>query len=90
VEWDDSMTWLAVGLAGQAAFFSRFLVQWLASEREGRSVVPPVFWVLSLAGSVILLVYAVHRADPVFVLGQSLGAFVYVRNLVLLRRAPAA
>lgn len=90
MEWNDSSTWLAFGLLGQAAFFSRFLVQWLASEREGRSVVPPVFWVLSLAGSVMLLVYAVHRREPVFVLGQSLGAFVYVRNLVLLRREPAA
>ena len=86
MDWSDSGYWLAFGLAGQAAFFSRFLVQWIASERAGRSVVPKVFWVLSLVGAVMLLTYAVHREEPVFVLGQSVGAFVYIRNLVLVRR----
>jgi len=87
MEWSDSTTWLAVGLLGQAAFFSRFLVQWVASERAGRSLIPVVFWYLSLAGSLTLLVYALHRREPVFALGQSMGSLVYVRNLILLRRS---
>ncbi len=79
--------WVAVGLVGQALFFSRVLVQWIVSERRGRSVVPPSFWVLSLLGSLLLLAYALERRDPVFVLGQSLGFVVYARNLVLIARA---
>lgn len=86
MDWQDSAGWLAFGLLGQAAFFSRFLVQWIASERAGRSLVPRVFWYLSLTGSVVLLFYAIHRREPVFALGQSLGSIVYLRNLVLLRR----
>jgi len=84
--WDDSIYWLALGLVGQAAFFSRFLVQWISSERAGRSVVPVVFWYLSLVGSSLLLIYAIHREEPVFVLGQCVGGFVYVRNLMLLKK----
>ncbi len=84
--WHDSVFWFALGLVGQAAFFSRFLVQWIVSERAGRSVVPVAFWYLSIAGSLTLLVYAIHRQEPIFVLGQSVGGFVYIRNLVLLRR----
>jgi lipid-A-disaccharide synthase-like uncharacterized protein len=60
--------------------------QWLASERAGRSVVPRAFWYLSIAGGAIVLSYAIWRRDPVFILGQSVGLFVYVRNLILLRR----
>lgn len=82
-------TWIAVGLAGQACFFSRFLVQWIASERRGRSVVPRAFWYLSIAGGLTLLCYSLWRRDPVFILGQSMGLFVYLRNLVLLRREEA-
>jgi lipid-A-disaccharide synthase-like uncharacterized protein len=78
--------WLAVGFVGQAAFSGRFLVQWIASEREGRSVVPVLFWILSIAGSVLLFAYALYRRDPVFVLGQSFGLLVYFRNLALIRR----
>ena len=78
--------WLGVGLFGQAVFASRFVVQWLKSEMEGRSVLPVVFWYLSLAGSLLLLVYAVHREDVVFVLGQSCGLLIYARNLYLIRR----
>jgi lipid-A-disaccharide synthase-like uncharacterized protein len=74
------------GLAGQACFFSRFLVQWIVSEKNGRSVVPTVFWYLSLAGGLMVLVYAVWRRDPVFTLGQSVGIFVYSRNLMLIYR----
>ena len=81
--------WLAIGLAGNAAFFARFLVQWIASERAGRSYVPVVFWYLSIAGSLILLAYAIHRRDPVFTLAFLPNCVVYVRNLVLLRRTGA-
>ena len=78
--------WIALGLFGQALFFGRFLVQWIASERQRRSVVPELFWHLSLAGGAVLLVYALWRADPVFVIGQGLGLLVYLRNLHLIRR----
>jgi lipid-A-disaccharide synthase-like uncharacterized protein len=78
--------WVGVGLFGQLMFSARFLLQWIASERAGRSIVPPLFWIFSLLGSTILLVYAIHRSDPVFILGQSAGLFIYGRNLHLLRR----
>jgi lipid-A-disaccharide synthase-like uncharacterized protein len=74
------------GFVGQAFFFSRFLVQWIASERAGRSVFPIAFWYLSLFGGLTLLVYAIYRQDPVFILGQATGAFIYLRNLHLRRR----
>lgn len=84
--------WVVVGLGGQLMFTARFLVQWIASERVGRSVVPLAFWYLSIGGGVILLAYAIWRRDPVFILGQSMGLFIYLRNLVLIhaerRRAP--
>jgi len=80
------MGWLIVGFVGQFTFGIRFLVQWIASERAGRSLIPNSFWYLSIAGSVILLSYAVHREDPVFIIGQLFGSIVYVRNLVLLQR----
>ncbi len=73
--------WIAVGFAGQFLFFSRFLVQWLASEKQKKSVIPNSFWYLSILGGVILLSYAIHRRDPVFILGQAVGLFVYFRNL---------
>lgn len=76
--------WVAFGLAGQLMFSGRFIVQWLASERVGRSVVPVAFWYFSIAGGVILFTYAVYRGDPVFILGQSLGLFIYSRNLWLI------
>jgi len=78
--------WTALGLVGQAMFFSRFLLQWIASERAGRSVIPVEFWLLSLVGSIILLVYSVYRKDPVFMLAFAFNGFVYVRNLMLLKR----
>lgn len=89
MDWSDSPVWLAIGLAGNAAFFARFLVQWIASERAGRSYVPAIFWYLSIAGSLILLAYAIHRRDPVFTLAFLPNCVVYVRNLVLLRRTGA-
>ena len=78
--------WLAIGFLGQVCFFSRFLVQWMVSERAGRSLVPRAFWYLSIAGGAIVLTYAIWRRDPVFIAGQSGGLFVYLRNLILLRR----
>jgi len=75
--------WLIIGFAGQAFFFSRFLVQWLASEKAKKSVIPMSFWYLSLGGGLVLLTYAVHIGDPVFILGQSTGAFIYLRNVYL-------
>jgi len=87
MEWSDAPLWIAIGLAGQAAFFSRFLVQWIASERAGESVVPRSFWHLSLVGSLVLLVYSVHRREPILALGYVPNAVVYLRNLALLRRS---
>lgn len=78
--------WVAFGLFGQLMFTGRFLVQWIASERAKKSVVPVIFWYFSMAGGLILLAYAIYRRDPVFVLGQSLGVFIYARNLWLIRR----
>ena len=78
--------WLAVGLVGQVAFGLRFLVQWIESEREKRSVVPIGFWYLSIVGGLILLAYAIYRKDPVFILGQASGVFIYARNLQLIGR----
>ena len=78
--------WLAVGLAGQFFFTLRFLVQWIHSEVRQESVVPRAFWFLSIAGSLLLLAYAIARRDPVFILGQSLGSIVYLRNLALIAR----
>lgn len=77
---------LVLGFAGQALFAGRFLVQWWKSERVGKSVVPLSFWLLSVAGGILMLGYAILRRDPVFILGQAGGLVVYVRNLVLIRR----
>lgn len=78
--------WLGIGLLGQGFFFSRFLVQWLASEKAGRSIFPMAFWYLSLSGGFLLLVYAIYRGDPVFTLGQTTGTFIYLRNIYLRKR----
>ncbi len=72
------------GFAGQFVFMLRFLVQWLVSERRGRSMVPVAFWYLSCAGGLMLLIYAVLREDLVFMTGQSLGLVIYLRNLALI------
>lgn len=81
--------WVIFGFGAQFAFFMRFVIQWIASERRGRSYVPVVFWYFSLAGGVMLFTYAVHRQDPVFILGQGLGCLIYIRNLVLIHRRQA-
>ena len=83
--WPETLV-LVVGLAGQALFSARFVVQWIASERQRRSTVPVLFWHLSVAGGLTLFVYAAMRRDPVFMLGQGFGLFVYLRNLWLIRR----
>jgi lipid-A-disaccharide synthase-like uncharacterized protein len=79
--------WLVVGFAGQLLFTARFLVQWISSERQKRSVIPVGFWYLSVAGGVTLLAYAIYRLDPVFIAGQATGVFIYARNLYFIRRA---
>ena len=78
--------WIALGFLAQALFTMRFAVQWIASERAGRSVVPMAFWVFSIGGGLLLLVYALHRRDPVFIAGQGLGVFIYLRNLQFVLR----
>ena len=79
--------WLAIGIAGVAVWMARHLVQWWISERLGRSVLPAAYWWLSIAGSLLLLGYAIHRVDWVFMLAYALSPIPYVRNLVLQRRA---
>jgi lipid-A-disaccharide synthase-like uncharacterized protein len=84
--------WALMGFAAQGLFAMRFLVQWIASERAGRSVIPLAFWVFSIGGGLVLLVYALYRKDPVFIAGQAFGVFVYLRNIhfVLRERKMAA
>lgn len=79
--------WLLTGFLGQGLFFMRFLVQWLHSERAKRSVVPIHFWYFSIVGGLILLSYAIHKGDPVFITGQSMGVIIYLRNLHFIRLA---
>ena len=79
--------WLTIGFLGQGLFTARFLVQWAASERRRDAVVPVAFWWLSLLGGAALLAYAIARRDPVIVVGQALGLFIYARNLILIDKA---
>jgi lipid-A-disaccharide synthase-like uncharacterized protein len=78
--------WLVVGLLGQLMFTARFLVQWFASERAGRSVVPVAFWYFSIMGGLIVLAYGIHKLEPVIILGQLPGVVIYSRNLWLIYR----
>ena len=78
--------WLAVGFLGQASFSMRFLVQWIATEKRKKSTIPVIFWYFSLVGGALLLIYAIYRRDPVFIVGQSFGVFIYLRNLYFIRR----
>lgn len=77
--------WMAVGFLAQGMFSMRFLAQWIATERAKRSVVPMIFWYLSIVGGALLLTYAIHRKDPVFIVGQSAGLFVYFRNIYIIK-----
>jgi lipid-A-disaccharide synthase-like uncharacterized protein len=81
------ISWLAVGFMAQAMFSMRFLMQWIASERARRSVMPEVFWYYSFAGGLMLFVYAIYRVDPVFILGQGTGLLIYSRNIYFIWRA---
>ncbi|MCC7051809.1 MAG: lipid-A-disaccharide synthase N-terminal domain-containing protein [Gemmatimonadaceae bacterium] len=83
---ESSSIWLAVGFLGQSLFSARFIVQWLVSEKRRKSVTPVAFWYFSLAGGIILLAYAVHKRDTVFMVGQATGLLVYARNLMLILR----
>jgi lipid-A-disaccharide synthase-like uncharacterized protein len=78
--------WLGIGFFGQALFFMRFLVQWVASEIKKRSIIPIAFWYFSFAGGLTLLAYAIYRKDPVFIIGQSTGSVIYLRNMQLIYR----
>ena len=84
--------WLVFGIGAQLLFAARFLVQWISSERAGKSVMPIAFWFFSIGGGALLLIYALYRRDPVFIAGQAFGVFVYLRNLffVLRERKTAA
>lgn len=85
MSWADKV-WLAVGLIGQLMFTLRFVVQWIHSERHQKSVIPVSFWYLSLVGGLTVLAYGVHKVEPVIILGQLPGTFVYARNLMLIKR----
>ena len=78
-------TWLAVGFTAQLMFSMRFIVQWIASERARRSIVPETFWYFSLFGGAMLFAYAIYRLDPVFMLGQGMGLVIYSRNIYFIR-----
>ena len=82
--------WIGIGFFGQALFFGRWVVQWIASEKKAQSEVPLSFWYMSLIGGLITLAYAIYRLDPVFIAGQSVGSVVYIRNLMLIHRANRA
>ncbi len=77
---------LVIGFTGQTMFFMRFFVQWLYSEKHKRSLIPTAFWYFSLGGSSLLLIYAIIKRDPVFIVGQSTGFIIYIRNLILIKR----
>lgn len=78
--------WVALGFLAQGLFTARFVVQWIASEKAGRSVVPLAFWILSIGGGLLLLVYALQRQDPVFIIGQATGLLIYMRNIYFVMR----
>jgi lipid-A-disaccharide synthase-like uncharacterized protein len=91
LDWFASMDlWKVLGLVGQATFGSRFIIQWLVSEKEGRSVIPVAFWYLSVVGAAITLVYAIHIEEPVFMLPQLAALLIYARNLYFVQREKRA
>lgn len=83
---NTELIWLVIGFSGQALFTMRFLIQWLHSEREQRSVIPVQFWYFSILGGATLLCYAIYKMDPVFIVGQLSGLFIYARNLYFILR----
>lgn len=86
---EQNYLWLAIGFLGQVMFSMRFLIQWVYSERQRRSVIPVAFWYFSVAGGSLLLTYAIYRMDPVFILGQAGGLLIYGRNLYFIWRRKA-
>lgn len=78
---------LIIGFSGQGIFASRFIVQWILSEKKGKSYIPIIFWYLSIFGGIGLLIYAIFRKDPVIIVGQLFGIFIYLRNLILIYRS---
>jgi lipid-A-disaccharide synthase-like uncharacterized protein len=82
--------WIGVGMVGQLLFGVRFLVQWLYSEARGQSLIPPAFWYLSVAGGAIVLSYAIHQREMVFIIGESVTLAIFLRNLIMLRKQPAS
>ena len=78
--------WLTLGFLGQIFFSARFIVQWIASERARRSIIPAAFWLFSVGGGATLLAYAIYRRDPVFIVGQAAGLFIYARNIFFIWR----
>jgi len=81
-----SLPWLIVGLTGQVFFSARFIIQWIYSEINKKSIIPTAFWFFSILGGVTLLLYAIHRKDPVFIIGQSAGLLIYARNLYFINK----
>jgi lipid-A-disaccharide synthase-like uncharacterized protein len=86
---NEMSLWLGIGFLGQSLFFMRFFVQWIASEKSRKSVVPKAFWYFSIMGGMTLLAYAIHQRDVVFMVGQASGLLIYVRNLMLTREQVA-
>ena len=85
----QEVAWLVIGFTAQGMFMMRFVIQWLASEKSRRSVMPEAFWYWSLAGGFMMLLYAIYRFDPVFMLGQGAGLFIYARNVYFIHKAKA-
>jgi len=83
---DIPTSWLILGFLGQTLFSMRFLIQWIYSEKHKKSIIPKAFWYFSLAGGITLFSYAILRQDPVFIAGQGLGLFVYIRNLMFIKQ----
>ena len=81
---NTELLFLCIGFFGQGIFASRFIVQWIYSEKKGKSIIPVQFWYLSIFGGIGLLVYAISRQDPVIIVGQLTGIFIYTRNLYLI------
>ena len=81
---NTEIIFLCIGFIGQGLFASRFIVQWIYSEKKGESYIPIIFWYLSIFGGIGLLTYAIFRKDPVIIVGQLFGIFIYLRNLILI------
>ena len=86
----SAKSWLILGFVGQSFFSARFLIQWIVSEIQKKSVIPSGFWYFSIAGGVLCLAYSIYRKDPVFIFGMATGLVIYTRNLVLVIREKAA